>query len=174
MSGAALVARLGPLLAFEVLVSTEVAFTLTLALATALAAAYAVVPARRARLRSSVLPVLLSGVLAAVLASPYLYYALTGFHSGSLHPGDVFDTDLLNFVIPTHDSLASLGWSRVARSFPGNDSERDAYLGVPVVLILALYLWERRRSSGGRFLLVCLGLACLASLGRISTFTATG
>ena len=45
-----LVVRLGPLLALQVLISTEVAFTLTLALACSLAVAFAVVPAARPRL----------------------------------------------------------------------------------------------------------------------------
>ena len=47
LSAWGLVVRLGPLLALQVLISTEVAFTLTLALACSLAVAFAVVPASR-------------------------------------------------------------------------------------------------------------------------------
>jgi hypothetical protein len=110
--------------------------------------------------------VLASYLLAAVLAAPYVYYLLTDFHSNAFHPPQDFRTDLLNFVVPTRLSLAGAGWAgAVARHFPGNDSERGAYLGVPTLVIVVLYAWRSLRSDGARLLVVLLLLAVLATLG---------
>ncbi len=166
LSGRGLAMRLGPLLALQLLSSTEVTFTLGLAIVVALALGFAFVPARRRRLVSSLPPLATAGGIAAILTAPFIYYLATGFTSHSLHPDEQFFADLLNFVVPTRLSLASLGWAHgISTSFPGNDSERGAYLGLPAVVIVALFARSRARTAGGRFLLACFGIAVLAALG---------
>ena len=162
-----LIVRLGPLLAFEVLLSTEVAFTLALALLLALALGFAAAPARRRRI-VALLPALASAAaLAALLLAPFLYYALSGYQSTSVNSPKFYDADLLNYLVPTHLSLASLGWaSSIARHFPGNNSERGAWLGPPALLIVALYARRRGRTPGGRFLLAAFALSLFLSLGH--------
>jgi len=166
LGGRALVLRLGPLLALQLLFSTEVAFTLTLALACSLVVGFAAAPAARRRLVESIAPLVGAYVLAAVLTAPFVYYLLAGFHGEPFHHPSAYNTDLLNFVVPTRLTLAGLGWAdSIARRFPGNVGERGAYLGWPALVIVALFARERLRTAGGRFLLASLAVAALAALG---------
>lgn len=156
----------GLLLAVQLWISMEVAFTMTLVLVGALVLAYAFVPARRSSLISAVFLVTCGYVIAAVLASPFLYYALTSVRvSGFQTPSD-FVADLLNLLVPTHVEAAGAGWlHNLSKRFPGNYTEQGAFLGLPVLAIVALFAHSRWRTPGGRFLVVSLGLALLASLG---------
>jgi hypothetical protein len=161
-----LVLRLGPLLGFEFLISTEVAFTLALALVSTVALGAVLLPLRRRRLVALLGPLVGAAAFAALLTAPFVYYAVTGFQRGAVTPVGFFTTDLYNFGIPTRNALVSLGWAApIAHHFPGNDSERGAYLGVPALLIIAAYLWRRVRWATGRFLLASLTLAIICTLG---------
>jgi hypothetical protein len=166
LGGRALTVRLGPLFAFQLLVSTEVSFTLLLGFGLALLLGYILVPERRGRL-VSILPALVaSSILGALLAAPFLYYTATGFTSDSLHPDESFVGDLLNFVVPTKISLAAVGWAGgISNTFPGNDAERGAYLGVPLLAMVALYAYACWRKPGARFLIVSFAATCVAILG---------
>jgi hypothetical protein len=165
LTGRALVVRLAPMLALQLLFATEFAFTLTLALACAIAIGVVVAPALRPRLVASLAPLAGSYVLAGVLTAPFLYYLLTRFHSSPYH-AEPYDTDLLNLVVPTRLTLTGQGWAnQIAHHFPGNDGERGAYLGVPTLAIVALYAWTRGRTPAARFLLGSFALAVLATLG---------
>jgi hypothetical protein len=162
-----LVVRLAPLLGFEVLLSTEVAFTLALALVLALALGSVAVPARRRRIASLVPALAVASALAAAVLAPFLYYALSGYQSTSFNSPKSYDADVLNYLVPTKLSLASLRWAAsIATHFPGNDSERGAWLGYPALLIVALYARRRSRTQTGRFLLAALALAVFLSLGN--------
>ena len=166
LSAWALVVRLGPLLALQVLISTEVAFTLTLALACSLAVAFAVAPASRPRLVTSIVPLLGAYAFAAVLTAPFDYYLLTGISGQAIHPAALYNADLLNFIVPTRLTLVGRGWAdSIAQHFPANISEQGAYLGVPALVIVALFAWRRWRTPGARFLVVSFLLAVLATLG---------
>jgi hypothetical protein len=165
-----LVIRLGPLLALQLLFSTELIFTLTLALVCSLVLGFVVAPDRRRRLIDLVAPLAGSYLLAAVLTTPFIYYLVTGFQKTAVHPPQEFVTDLLNFVVPTRLVLPAHGWTAsIVRHFPGNESEQGAYLGVPTLLIVALFAWTRRRTAGGRLLVLSFLLATLASLGPTLT-----
>jgi hypothetical protein len=156
----------GLLLAVQLFISMEVAFTLTLVLIGALLLAYWFAPDRRSRLVSGLVPLACGYVIAAVLASPFLYYALTSVRvSGFQKPSD-FVADLLNLIIPTHVEAAGGGWLHdVSKHFPGNYTEQGAFIGLPVIAIVVLFARSSWRSAGGRFLVVSLVLAVLASLG---------
>jgi hypothetical protein len=158
--------RLGPLFGFEFLISTEVTFTLALALVLGLGLAAALLPTSRPRIAALLAPLLASALLAALLTAPFVYYALSDLHRGAFHPPAAFVADLWNYAIPTRLALAGVGWAAsIANHFPANDSERDAYLGAPTLLLVLLYAWRGVRSAGGRFLLVGLALAVTLSLG---------
>ncbi len=64
---------------------------------------------------------------------------------GAIHGTDIYVTDPANFVVPT---VAQLIIPQVATSisshFSGNASEWDAYLGIPLILVL----WSRPFVSG--------------------------
>ncbi len=166
LAGRGLVIRLGPLLGLELLISTEVAFTIAIAIVIGLVLGWALLPAQRPRLVGLLAPLAGASLFAALLTAPFVYYALTGFQSGAFHPPTDYVTDLLNFAVPTKLAVASLGWANpIADRFPGNNAERDAYLGVPVLLIVGLFVWRRARAPAGRFLLVTLVVAVVCSLG---------
>src|SRR5205085_8232392 len=147
--------------------------TLTLALACAFGAGLVFVPQRRRRLLAALPPVAASSGVAAILTAPFVYYLLTDFQTRAFHPPQDFVADLLNFVVPTKLALAAHGWAGpISSRFPGNDSERGAYLGVPALVIAGLYAWNRLRTPGGRFLVASLLLAVLAALGAPLTVDA--
>jgi len=107
-----------------------------------------------------------AAAFAALLTAPFVYYAVTGFQRGAVTPVGFFTTDLYNFAIPTRITLVSFRWAvPIANHFPGNNSERGAYLGVPALLIIALFFWSRARRASGRFLLAALTLAVVCTLG---------
>jgi hypothetical protein len=162
-----LVVRLTPLLALQVLFSLELAFTITLALAAGLLCA-ALIPRARPRLLGSLPPIVVSYALAGLLTAPFIYYALTGFKIAGFIPTQGFRDDLLNLAIPTRLILAGGSVLHgVSRNFTGGDPvEADAYLGLPVLLMIALYAWRRWRTPTGRFLLVALAVTVVSSLGR--------
>ena len=173
LKGRGLVLRLGPLLALELLLSTELIFTLTLAIAACLALVVVFVPTRRRRVLSSLAPIAGAFLAAGILTAPFDYYLLTGFHSEAFHPPSDFVADLANIVVPTKLVLVAHGWAgSIARNFPANDSERGAYLGVPVIVVICLYAWSRLRTRAGRFLVASFLVALLASLG--ATLTVNG
>ena len=152
----ALVVRLGPLLALEVLISTEVAFTLTVALACSLVVAFAVAPALRSRLVTSIVPLGGAYALAAVLTAPFDYYLLTGISGKAIQTAPLYNADLLNFVVPTRltlrrSRLGRLGFASIHRERLGAGRLRRCS---PALVIVALFAWRRRRTPGARFLVI--------------------
>jgi hypothetical protein len=167
LGGRGLAVQLGILLGLQLGLSIELAFTATLALVVALALGWWLVPERRPRLRSLVLPLAGAYGIGAVLASPLLYFLLTGFQSGSINPPGGAPADLLNFVIPTGIVALSHNWglSGPPAHFLGNSAENGAYIGLPVLVMVVLFAWRRLGTPGGRFAVASLGVAAFASLG---------
>jgi hypothetical protein len=153
------------LVAAELSFSTEVLFTMSLALACALVLAFALVPAARTRLLALVLPLAGAYGLAAAVAAPFVYYVLTGSAAKPLPGPEDFVADALNFVVPTH--MIAAGWwaGSLGAHFPGNDAERGTYLGLPLLVIVGWFALRRARTPSGRFLLAAFALAAVASLG---------
>jgi hypothetical protein len=162
----ALAFRLGPLLAVQFLLSTELLFTLTLAILAGVLIAAVSVPSRRARLRRLWRPLAGAYCTAGVLTSPLLVYALLHFQRESLNEPGRFSADLLNLVVPTRLTAVNADWARrTAGWFIGNDAENGAYLGLPLLAIVGWFAWQRRKSAAARFLLAGLLLAIVAELG---------
>jgi hypothetical protein len=158
--------RLGLLVALQVYISTEVSVTVTLVLALGLALGFALVPGARPRIRSSLRPIAAGYALAGLLAAPLVYYALTGLATGAVDFASLFGADLLNLVVPTRVIGSGGQWfASVAADFPGNDAERDSYLGLPALLIVALLVLRRPRSDATRFLVAAFVAATFLSLG---------
>ncbi len=166
LDGRGLVLRLGPLLALQLSFSTELTFTLTLALGGALVVAYALDRSRRRRIVSLLWPLAGAYALAAVIMAPFLYYAFRDRVGSPFVPPEIYIADVLNFVVPTRLELAGAGWAGgITSHFPGNDGENGAFLGLPVLAIVVLFAWQRWRTPGGRFLLAVLVLAAFFALG---------
>jgi len=157
---------LGVLLAAQLSFSFEVALTLTLTLAVALIVGFAVVPSARARLRALLPPLAGGYALGGLLAAPLLYYFFARFQSGGVNSPDAFPADLANLVVPTRLTWASWHWTEeIADRFLGNDSENGAYLGLPCIGVVGLYLWAKRRTPAGRVLAIMLAFGLLVELG---------
>lgn len=158
--------RFGALIGLQFWISTEVLFTLSLALLAATALAFCFLRDLRARLLAMVVPVVGGYALATLIAGPLVYYAVTGFESGSINVPWLFNGDLLNFVVPTR--LIALGGStfaQISSRFPASDTERGAYLGVPTLLLVGWYAFRRRSAASTWFLATSLGTAIFLTLG---------
>jgi hypothetical protein len=166
IGGRGLAWRLGALYGIQFALSTEVFFTAALMLAAGLVLAYVLAAPARPRLRAAFIPLLSGAAIAAVIASPLIYYALTGFQRQSINSPDAYNGDLLNFVVPTH--LIAIGGSalrHLSGRFRGNDAERGAYIGLPTLAIACWYFVDASRSAVRRFLLAALAVAVLLTLG---------
>jgi hypothetical protein len=166
LTAIALAWRLGLVLAVQLWISTEVFFTLTVSLLLACGLAYLVVREARPRLRTLPLPLLGAYGLTTVLGSPLLVYALVHFERASLNRPQDFGADLLNFVVPTRLIAAGAVWAPpIAERFAGNDAETTAYLGLPLLAIVAWFAVSRRRRPGSRFLALAAALGAFLALG---------
>lgn len=106
--------------------------------------------------------------LALIALVPYLYYLVAGLRGlpSTFNPPALYSADLLNYFVPTPISL--LGGSQflhVSSAFLGNYAEDGAYLGIPLIAILATILIVRRHSRLIRVLAVMLFVCVVASLG---------
>ena len=166
ISARALIGWAGVILGAELYISTEIAFTATLAAIGALAIGYFTFPQARARVAATAVRLVGAYVVGGLLASPMLYYALRDFRSSGYQPPEQFLADVANLVIPTHFALAGAGWAaHIAHHFPGNSSEQGSYLGLPLVAIGLLSIRAAIKSQTGRFLIACFALATVASFG---------
>jgi hypothetical protein len=148
--------------------STEPALTFVVLGCVTLAVAFILLPASRPRLTAAARPLLASGALAALLASPALYYALKGNAAVPTQGnGDLYGGDLLGFLVPT--SLVRLGrhyFAALSASFTiGNVGESGIYLGLPLALIVATYAITRWRLAATRFLSAMLAIVMVMILG---------
>ena len=85
---------------------------------------------------------------------------------GVIQPRNVYVTDLLNLVLPTDlQMFAPEPLAAVTRTFTGNGSEWNGYLGVPLLTILAYTAWTMRRVAVVRFFTLLGALMALLSLG---------
>jgi hypothetical protein len=156
--------RLAFLLAWQLAISTEMTAMVTIALVVGSFLAYAFAPSLRPRLRSLLAPAGAAYATAAVIDGPFVFYLLHGFHRGSFANAGNALTDLANVLFPTEtNGLAGGSFKSVSRSF--DPIEYGLYLGVPILLVVALYAWRMRRSPGARILLSGLAVAFVLTLG---------
>lgn len=166
LDGAGLVLRLGPLLAGQLLLSTEILFTLTVALAVSLAGAFVLVREARSRLRRLPAPLAGAYLVAGVLTSPFLAYAAAHFRRDPINEPRLYSADLLNVLVPTPLTAVNSGWARTtAAAFAGNTAENGAYLGLPLLAVLAWFAWESQARAAARLLVVLVAAGVVVELG---------
>ena len=113
--------------------------------------------------------VLAAGIM-AVVAAPFLYFFLMQNRAdipSAIHDPAAFSNDLVNYVLP-YEVLPgrTLPWTAFARLPPYRDNAGyDAYLGLPLILILILQLRELRRRPYLKPLLLSLLAMVILSLG---------
>ena len=164
------------LITLQFLLSTEVLVTMLVFGAVALGLTYVFCPPRRPRLRVLIPKTLGAGAVSALLVSPYLYYALKGLGTNPsvsyTATSDRYSADPLNYVLPTPVTWVGHGLTEsVAARFNsvdsvhGNYTEGGAYLGLPLLLIVALFLFAHRRRASAKVALGVLVVVFVASLG---------
>ena len=155
-------------LAGQFLTSTEVFVTLLLVAALFIGSLALFEPSIRGRLRRTVICSALGTLFCLVLVSPYLWHAfiVSGTKNAPLRSPYSASADVLNYLVPTRlIELQLPGSSEIASHFTAIGAERGAYLGLPLLLIVALFLATVRRSRTRMAVAVALALTIVASLG---------
>jgi hypothetical protein len=157
----------------EFLISIEIFATMIVFGFIAWLLAFGMLPAKRDGLRRLFLDTLIAGPIVLVALSPFLL-AMLAHADFVLHPAAwpaYFVADLANFVIPT--PLTAIGgnfYGLIDHPYVKVLQEQDAYLGLPLIVILLLYAKDHWRATAGRFLLVLLIVLIIASLGPVLWF----
>jgi hypothetical protein len=155
------VAAMTAALTAQYLISIEVLATATLFGGVALVIALIVFRERRRDLFGVVKLLVGAYAAMAVLVSPFLYY----FFFGDQYPpgATYFRADLASFVLPPH-TLA------ITKSHSPTDVFRgavlEAYLGLPLIMLILAFAWQQRRRRSTWLLLACLAVPAVAALGE--------
>lgn len=162
----------GILLALQFGVSNEIFATLIIFTGVAILIAIAMGPYDRFSLRSLAmiaLDIALAVMASAVLVSPYLYEILAHPVSG-LQDTSSYVADPLNYVIPTITNwLFGQRFLELSSRFPGNGTEQDVYLGIPVITLLIYGGWKFYKERLHRFLIILWIVIAVFSLGQTLT-----
>jgi hypothetical protein len=156
------------LLIAQVLLSVEVTFTMALAGALGLLVAWATGnrEQRHSLLRELpfiVLPWIVAGVATCWYTLQVLRAPAYATQAVYLYP-----TDLLSFFVPMpYTWFGGAKLVGLSANFPGGWNETSAYLGWPLLLILAHYLVKARRTRPGQLLGILLALLVIWTLGPI-------
>ncbi len=169
LNGLAFVALLALVLTFEFLTSTEVFATASLFGVLAISLALLISPSEYGLKTSSLLPeIICAYIVTAIVLIPYLYYVFVRTEPAPLNSALEYSSDLLNFFVPTELTwIGHVPFGSVVSHFRGNISEDGAYLGAPLVLVILLFAKSHWREPLADFLLACLVVVVLASLGPI-------
>ncbi len=149
--------------------STELLATLVMMGAITWAIFLAFAPARdRRRFWLLALDIALAGMVACLLAAPFIYYLVKGLRHrpGGFAFPQQYSADLLNFVVPTPLTLfGGTLFSAVAGKFTGNILEQGAYLGLPLLAVLFHYFVRRRAPPYRKAFLATVAAFVILSLG---------
>lgn len=155
-------------LAAQLYVSTEIFATFTLIAAICILLALLLLPQERSALRRLAGYTSVAYALAGVLALPYLLHAFVGSTTPPARGVIPASADLANLVVPTKVTWLRLpGSGSIARHFASNGAEQGAYLGIPLLLIIALATATLRgpRRRGVWVLLLSALASTLLALG---------
>jgi hypothetical protein len=142
----------------QYLISSEILATATLFGVTALVLAFALFAEHRSALVQTGRLILIAYGATAILISPFLYFFLFGHH---YPPGATkFYADLSSFVLPPR--LVAI--TRHQPPFVGSDIE--AYLGLPLIVLVVTFVWQARRNRAAQLAALSLLVAAICSLGR--------
>ena len=123
----------------------------------------------RRRLWTVAREIILAAGIMAVVAAPFLYFVTHNWADvrPQIHDPAVFSHDPLNYLLPSEWVPGrSLFWITIGRlNYDGDNGGYDAYLGLPLILILTLQLRELRRRPYLKPLLLSLLAIVILSLG---------
>jgi hypothetical protein len=145
-------------IAAQYLIGSEVLVGSALFGAFALVLAYLLLPGYREALREVVKLLAIAVVCSAVLLSPFLYYFLFG---PSYPPiATAYEADLASFVLPPVGAALQLHGG-----VPFLGSDLETYIGLPLLVLIGAFVWQRRRERRAVLLVLCAVAAELLALG---------
>lgn len=119
-------------------------------------------------LRRLAIDVILAASVMTVVASPFLFYQIEGlsYIPPEINSPTEYSADLFNYLVPTMVTrFGHTGFAPLASRFSGNAAEQGAYLGLPLVLLLAFYFRDQITNRYTAALLATLILLGALSLG---------
>ena len=151
-------------------ISTEIlAITMVVACVWVVALALACRTTVRAHRYEILNALILATVVSGVLLAYPAWYAFKGpgHINGPVQPAaQSYRSDLLASVIPTHNqALAPSGWARLSANFAHDPIENGAYLGLPLLLVVAAGLYRTWRRPAVFAALAAGFVAFVLSLG---------
>ena len=159
-----LLMRVVPLAIVQFGFSTELFTTMCAFGSSALIIAYFTASSEaRVRCRELAKSLALGLVIVCVLLSPYLYFALANLPGEPLASRTNTAIDVLNVVVPS--DLTAVRDPGLAQTVTRNESETVGYLGIPLLLVVGLFIVSERRRTRGRVLGGVAALALVASFG---------
>jgi hypothetical protein len=169
LSRRAYVGWMAALFVLQVGLSTEILVTaLALGVAMLLAARVMAPAPYRSRIAGLFVESLLAGLIAIVVASPFLYYALVNgsFPHGPPGISDALGMDVLNPFFPTRSSWFNHDFQALGLTFEGgNIAEADGYLSLPIIAAFIIWAAGARHRFLGRMVIVAAALSFLFALG---------
>jgi len=148
-------------LALQALTSLEVLVTTAFFGATAMLIAAGLFPHRRTDLVRVAGHLGVATAVAGILISPMLFFLFARPHVAPVQATPAFAGDLASWVVPAPEmAIARSHNLAAAPPYPFG-----SYLGLPLVGIVLAYAWRHRRERRGQFLVLCVAIPALASLG---------
>ena len=162
------IAALALVLVLQLGISTEMLFDTVVIGAIVLITLMVAEPALRRRIPVLLGEIGLAGAIAAAVASPFLYYALTGpFPPKRADMPNSGALDALNPVIPT--GVTHLGrhyFAAVSRRFElGNLTEAGGYIGIVLLVVYATFTISQWRRLATRVLFYVFAVSLVLALG---------
>ncbi len=159
------------LFVLQIGLSTELlAESIMLGAVVLLSARFLAAQPQRARINSLIMETIGAGLIAIVVTSPFLYYALIsgGAPKGNPELADTYGLDFANLIFPTlttwlgHHDFTPL-WSTFEH---GNSSESNGYLSIAVVIAFATWFFTwGRRTILGKLLMIAIVVSLTMALG---------
>jgi hypothetical protein len=162
---------LGALIAFQLSTFLELlaaGAVVAVMLVIALAIAYRDAVRERVRYFAATLAVAAGSFL--VFGGFQLWTVLFGAHnlthaSGNVHPPNVVVADVFEFVVPTRYNASGSLFTSVTRNFTARGAEANAYIGIPLLIVLAAIVVRHRRSRIVQVTVALTAVMALLSLG---------
>ncbi|MGP8026933.1 MAG: hypothetical protein ACLPJJ_09525 [Acidocella sp.] len=131
------------------------------------ALAYLHLPARRAGLKRLFIDGLITGPFVALPLAP-LFVVMARDYWMINHPviwPYYFTADLANLVIPSAANLFGGFFTSISQHFSLSVQEQDAYLGLPLLVLIYLFARGQGREPRGRYLVACFLVLLVCELG---------
>ncbi|MGD9108848.1 MAG: hypothetical protein PVI75_06770 [Gammaproteobacteria bacterium] len=108
-----------------------------------------------------------SYIITMIVASPFIYYFLFHSMAFTIKSQIRYATNLLHFFIPTNATWIGGNFFWKFTSKFSDIQECGAYLGLPLIIIIILYIKEFWQTKTGKLLTISILITAFCSLGAI-------